>query len=181
MSALITDRYRDQQAQMHADVEHPYGVASAQFAASVAKVIDQYGVDELLDYGSGSRLTLINTIAEQRIVKRKFAYRAYDPAVEMYSATPEPTEMVACLDVLEHIEPLCLDSVLDDLKRVTKKIGFFTVSTVAAAKKLPDGRNAHLIIEPAEWWLPQITARFKLQSFQRMSNGFIVLVSPAEP
>lgn len=178
---LISPSYREQQAQMHADVEHPYGVASAQFAADVARVIDRYGVDELLDYGAGSRLTLINTISEQRIVRRKFAYRAYDPAVELYSKAPEPSEMVACIDVLEHIEPLCLDHVLDDLKRVTKKIGFFTVSTIEASKHLPDGRNAHLIVEPAEWWLPYITARFTLQTFQRMPGGFVVLVSPAAP
>ena len=165
---------------MHEDTAHPYGVASAQYAPMVAKIIDQYAVDDLLDYGAGSRLTLIKTIAEQRLSKRKFNYHAYEPAIEMYSKTPEPAEMVACIDVLEHIEPSCLDAVLDDLKRVTKKIGLFTVATVPAVKTLPDGRNAHLIIEPAEWWLPRITDRFMLQSFQRNKGGFVVLVSPME-
>lgn len=175
---LITERYRDQQKQMHETTV--YGIASAQYAPMVAKVIDQYAVDDLLDYGAGSRLTLIKTIAEQRLVKRKFNYHAYEPAIEMYAKTPEPAEMVACIDVLEHIEPNCLDAVLDDLKRVTKKIGLFTIATVPAGKTLPDGRNAHLIVEPAEWWLPRLTDRFMLQSFQRNKGGFVVLVSPLE-
>lgn len=175
---LISERYRDQQKQMHETTV--YGIASAQYAPMVAKVIDQYAVDDLLDYGAGSRLTLIKTIAEQRLVKRKFNYHAYEPAIEMYAKTPEPAEMVACIDVLEHIEPNCLDDVLDDLKRVTKKIGLFTIATVLAGKALPDGRNAHLIVEPAEWWLPKLTDRFMLQSFQRNKGGFVVLVSPLE-
>jgi hypothetical protein len=169
-----------QQTAMHADAANPYGIASAQYAPMVAKIIDQYAVDALLDYGAGSRLTLIRTISEQRLVKRKFEYHAYEPSGEEHSATPEPTEMVACIDVLEHIEPECLTAVLDDLKRLTMKIGLFTVSTVLAGKTLPDGRNAHLIVEPAEWWLPKITDRFKLQSFQRNKGGFVVLVSPIE-
>lgn len=175
---LISERYRDQQKQMHETTV--YGIASAQYATMVAKVIDQYAVDDLLDYGAGSRLTLIKTIAEQRLVKRKFNYHAYEPAIEMYAKTPDPAEMVACIDVLEHIEPDCLDAVLDDLKRVTSKIGLFTIATVPAGKTLPDGRNAHLIVEPAEWWLPRLTDRFMLQSFQRNKGGFVVLVSPLE-
>lgn len=165
---------------MHEDVAHPYGVVSAQYAPMVGKLIDQYKIDAVLDYGAGSRLTLIKTISEKRLVNRKFDYRAYEPAIEMYAKTPDPTQMVACIDVLEHIEPDCLDAVLDDLKRVTMQLGFFTVSCVPAGKTLPDGRNAHLIQEPPEWWLPKFTDRFKLQTFQRSPGGFMVLVSPAE-
>lgn len=177
---LITENYRAQQKVLHDDVKNPYGVVSAQYAPMVAKMIDQNGVSELLDYGAGSRLTLIKTISENRLVKRKFDYRPYEPAIEMYSKAPEPAEMVACIDVLEHIEPDLLENVLNDLKRVTKKIGLFTVSCVPAGKTLPDGRNAHLIQEPPEWWLPKITDRFCLQTFQRQKGGFIVLVSPLE-
>ena len=175
---LITDAYKEQQKQLHA--QGNYGVASAGYAATVARLIDQYQVEILLDYGAGSKLTLIKTIGEQRLVKRKFHYVPYEPAVDAYSRSPDPADLVVCLDVLEHIEPDLLDNVLDDLKRVTAKIGFFTVSTGPAAKVLPDGRNAHLIQERAEWWLPKFTDRFTLQSFQKGHGGFIVLVSPLE-
>lgn len=173
---LISEDYRKQQAHLH---EHTtYGIASAQYAPLVAKLIDQYGINELLDYGAGSRLTLIRTISDQRLVKRKFDYHPYEPAVPAHAAEPEPREMVACIDVLEHIEPECLDAVLNDLKRCTMKVGLFTVHCGPAGKTLPDGRNAHLIQEPPEWWLPKITDRFCLQTFQRTPEGFTVLVSP---
>ena len=84
--------------------------------------------------------------------------------------------MVACIDVLEHVEPQCLESVLDDLKRLTKRVGLFTVHTEPAKKTLPDGRNAHLIQQPPSWWLPKFLSRFDLVVFQRMPQGFWVAV-----
>jgi len=78
--------------------------------------------------------------------------------------------------VLEHIEPDLLDNVLDDLKRVTAGKGIFTVHTGEAVKTLPDGRNAHLIQQPPEWWLPGLIERFDLVAFNRMPMGFWVVV-----
>jgi 2-polyprenyl-3-methyl-5-hydroxy-6-metoxy-1,4-benzoquinol methylase len=98
-----------------------------------------------------------------------------------WSARPEPAEMVACVDVLEHIEPDKLENVLDDLRRCVKRVGFFSVSTVAAEKILSDGRNAHLIIEPPSWWLPKIQSRWDLQFFQRVEDGFFVIVTALAP
>lgn len=173
---LITDHYRAQQKALHD--EGSYGVVSAKYAPIVARLIDTHGIKRLLDYGAGSKLTLINAIADRRLCESKFDYVPYEPAIEKHSATPEPAEMVACIDVLEHIEPDLLDNVLDDLKRVTLRVGFFTVSCVPASKVLPDGRNAHLIQEEPEWWLPKFTDRFSLQTFQRVPGGFNVLVTP---
>lgn len=173
---LISPQYREQQKQLHETTV--YGTASAHYAKQVSKLIETHRVDELLDYGAGSRLTLIKTIGDGRLCERKFKYIPYEPAIEKYADTPEPAEMVVCLDVLEHIEPECLDDVLNDLKRVVKRLGFFTVSCEPAVKTLNDGRNAHLIQEPPQWWLPRITDRFELQTFQRVPGGFCVLVTP---
>lgn len=173
---LISEHYRAQQKHLHDTTE--YGTASAQYAPMVCKLINQHKITKVLDYGAGSRLTLIRAINELRKVDHAFNYVPYEPAVPDFAKEPEPAEMVTCIDVLEHIEPDFLDNVLNDLKRVTEKVGFFTVSCVPAQKTLPDGRNAHLIQEPPEWWLPKITDRFTLQTFQRVPGGFIVLVSP---
>lgn len=172
---LITDDYRAQQRTMHETTT--YGIASQHFAKLIARVMNQYHVSELLDYGAGSRLTLYKTLGEQRLVEHAFKYTPYEPAVEQYADTPEPTEMVACLDVLEHVEPELIDNVLDDLARVTKRCGVFSVSCVPALKTLPDGRNAHLIQQPPEWWLPKLMERFELQSYQMSEDGFVVLVT----
>ncbi len=78
--------------------------------------------------------------------------------------------------MLEHIEPALLDNVLDDLKRVTARVGVFTVHTGQAVKTLPDGRNTHLIQKAPAWWLPRILERFELVTFNRMPMGFWVAV-----
>lgn len=174
---LISETYREQQKALHEGGN--YGLTGKIYAPLVANVINKmHDVDSVLDYGCGKALSLIKTISEQRLVHRKFDYFPYDPAVDKFSKPPEPADMVACIDVLEHIEPECLDNVLNDLQRLVKKVGLFTVSSVPAAKILPDGRNAHLIQQEAEWWLPRLIERFKLQSFQRTEQGFNVLVFP---
>lgn len=171
---LITDEYRAQQKRLH---ENPaYGTASEAWAPLVAKLIDQFEADELLDYGAG-KLRLLKTIADKRLVKRRFRYIPYEPADDRYSSKPHPTEFVTCIDVLEHIEPECLDDVLDDLKRVVGHIGFFTIHTGPAVKVLDDGRNAHLIQEGMRFWVPKLDERFTIQTIQRTEGGFWTLVT----
>ncbi len=131
-------------------------------------MIDLMEVDHLLDYGCGHNQSLKKNLKP----KKAFKYQAYDPGVPEYSEEPVPAEMVVCIDVLEHIEPECLEEVLDHLESLTEKVLFCTIHTGPAGKVLPDGRNAHLIQKPYDWWLPNFTERFQLQGFHRRGNGF---------
>jgi hypothetical protein len=138
----------------------------------VGTIIDNLEINHLLDYGCGHNLSLRENLKPER----PFTYQAYDPGVEEYSDPPTPAEMVCCIDVLEHIEPECLDAVLDHLEELTEVILFATVHTGPAGKNLPDGRNAHLIQQPMEWWLPRFTERWTLQGAQmRGAQGFEVI------
>jgi hypothetical protein len=168
---LITEEYRLTQAKLH---ENPdYGVASVGYAPLVAQVANAVGATELLDYGAGKgRLGE----ALRKHLQRSIEIFHYEPARSEWSATPAPAQLVACIDVLEHIEPDLLDNVLDDLQRVTANTGVFTVHTGPAKRTLPDGRNAHLIQQPASWWLPKFMDRFELELFNRTPNGFWVVV-----
>jgi len=170
---LITDEYRRMQQALH---ENPnYGVASIEFAPLVADVIELLGVQQALDYGAGKGRLGTEL---RKFIQRPLDIRHYDPAIPQWSTTPEPCEFVACVDVLEHIEPELLDNVLDELKRLTLRAGLFTVHCGPAVKFLPDGRNAHLNQHPPAWWLPRILERFELVQFNRIPNGFWVGVEP---
>ncbi len=168
---LITDEYLAQQKSLH---ENPdYGVASVHYAPMVSQILEKTGVRDLLDYGAGK-----GRLGQNLKVRHRVDVSHYDPAIPQWASPPEPADMVACIDVLEHIETDCLNDVLDDLQRVTRVVGFFSVHTGPAIKTLPDGRNAHLIQAPAEWWLPKIMQRFYLRGFQREKDGnFWVLVN----
>ena len=168
---LISDDYRRQQEQLHTNPD--YGIASIGFAPIVAQLLEAFQMRTLLDYGAGKgRLG----ITLRQYTQRPLTIFHYDPAVPQWAARPEPCEFVACIDVLEHIEPALLDNVLDDLERVTAQVGVFTVHTLPAVKALPDGRNAHLIQQPARWWLPKLFERFELVTFTRTDMGFWVVV-----
>jgi hypothetical protein len=168
---LISDEYRRQQEQLH---ENPdYGTASVFFAPYVVSVVEAFKVRSLLDYGAGKGR--LGVILKQR-VQWPLTISHYDPAVPEWMARPDPCEFVACIDVLEHIEPPLIDNVLDDLQRLVLRAGMFTVHTTAAMKVLPDGRNAHLIQQPPAWWLPKLMQRFDLITFNRITYGFWVVV-----
>lgn len=147
-----------------------YGTASVAYAPLVSQIINRLQVTELLDYGAGKG-RLMNSLRVEHPLK----IQCYDPGVPDWSDAPIPMQMCTCIDVLEHIEPEHLGSVLDDLKRVTEVVGFFSVHTGPAKKTLSDGRNAHLIQRPPEWWLPKFMDRFELQTFQIVPEGFYVI------
>ena len=129
-------------------------------------------VDHLLDYGCGHNLSLKDNLEPIR----SFKYQCYDPGVPEYAEDPVAAQMVVCIDVLEHIEPDCLESVLDHLETLTEQVLFATIHTGPAGKKLPDGRNAHLIQKPYDWWLPHFTERFELQGFHKRGGAGFELI-----
>jgi len=169
---VITEDYRRLNAELHKDNEH-YGISGQKYAELVGGLAAAMGTDDILDYGAGKQ-TLANALPQ-------YAIKAYDPAIEYISTTPDPADLVVCTDVLEHIEPECLDAVLDDLVRVTKKVLIATVATRPANKTLSDGRNAHLIVEDFKWWLPKFWDRFDINQFQNMDGfQFMLIMQPRE-
>lgn len=171
---LISPAYREQNRELHKDPA--YGYSGHKFAKRAYALCERIGTLDILDYGCGKQ-TFERALG--------FAVKNYDPCIEGLDATPEPADVVVCVDVLEHIEPECLSAVLDDLQRVTKKLGLFSIACRPAKKTLPDGRNAHLIQEGAHWWLPQICTRFHLEEFCEYTDagkpvGFSVVVRNLE-
>lgn len=164
---LISDEYRELNARLH--VENPaYGVSSSRWAGQVAQLAQQIGSQDILDYGCGKGL-LKQTLG--------WPIREYDPAIPGKDAPPQPADLVVCTDVLEHIEPECLEDVLDDLQRLTKKIAFLNVATRPAKKFLADGRNAHLIQEQLPFWLPKFWQRFTLLALSTAPGEFNLIVA----
>lgn len=168
---LISENYRALQSKLH---ENPsYGVASLAYAPLVAKYVRLTNERQILDYGCGKgRLAQ----ALQLQIPWSLTINCYDPAIPHWSKSPDPCVFVACIDVLEHIEPECLDAVLDDLQRVSIKWGFFTVHCGAAIKILADGRNAHLTQQPPGWWIPKIANYFVIVEQALAHGGFWVFV-----
>jgi hypothetical protein len=148
---LITEPYRALNAELHAQ-RTDYGNRSARHAETVHRLMEQQDCETALDYGCG----------KGHLLQAVPGMVGYDPAIPEQAGTPEPADLVVCTDVLEHIEPDCLEAVLADLNRCTKKVAYLVISTRPARKTLPDGRNAHLIVQSADWWLAQLADYFQV-------------------
>ena len=165
---LITEEYRELNRKLHAGNKE-YGVTSKHYANDILAMCNSINDEDVLDYGCG-KAELARLLP--------FKIQSYDPCIEKYSNRPKPANVVACIDVLEHIEPECLDDVLEDISSFTKKAIFLTVATTEALKKLPDGRNAHLIVQDYTKWLPKLWEYFKLVNYSQRDYGFIFIGEP---
>ena len=168
----ISTKYLELQKKLH---ENPdYGVASISIAPVVKGFFEAGKFKSISDYGAGKKNL---SHALRNLGLENFDYHAYDPVFPEYGP-PQPADLVCCIDVLEHIEQEFLGNVLEDLKKIIVKVGFFTIATGPAEKFLADGRNAHLIQESSNWWLIKLCQYFKVEYFQKYPGECLILVSP---
>lgn len=174
---LISSEYKELNARLHKE-NLAYGVGGGRHAPVIMKLVanvtekDASGKPvppSVLDYGAGK-----GALAKAL----PFAIWEYDPAVPGKDEPPRAADVVACTDVLEHIEPEKLPYVLDDLRRCVKKVGYFVISTRAAAKTYADGRNTHLIIQGRDWWKHHLKRFFYLIKIVEKGSELHVFVAP---
>lgn len=165
---MYSPEYKALQEQFHRECPD-YGVSGHRYADQILGLANSLKTKDILDWGSGKG-TLQKALP--------FPIQQYDPFIPEHSARPVPADIVVSSDVLEHIEPEHLDAVLQDLYALTKKVLFLQVATRSAKKILPDGRNAHLIQQPANRWLLKLLPAFNIRQFQDMNGGFIAICTP---
>lgn len=156
--ALISKEYLAEMQRLHAD-PRGFGGKGRKWAGMIADLATQHWpVDCVLDYGCGQGSLGI------ALRGLGFRIRNYDPAIPKYSDMPKPSDLVACTDVLEHVEPDRLWAVLGHLAGCTQKAAFVVISTVETAKTLSDGRQAHISLHSRGWWLDILRPYFKVKA-----------------
>jgi hypothetical protein len=170
---LITERYLRSQRRLHKNPR--YGAASKKFTQFVVELIERESPASILDYGAGK--CALRASLGDAIDGLKFS--EYDPALGKIRHMPKGKfDLVCCIDVLEHIEPGCLGDVIQSIKEKTGRVAFMTIHTGPAGKFLDDGRNAHLIQKPAEWWRDILTKFF---SDVQMTIHDVTVIVEARP
>jgi hypothetical protein len=163
----ISPEYQAQQRELH-EREPAYGTTSQLYIDQVMQLIGENNVASVLDYGCGKgalKHFLGNMVRE------------YDPGIPGKDGEPEPADMVVCGDVLEHIEPDKLDSVLEHI-RCLGKCHLFVVHTTPAQKVLSDGRNAHLIVQPESWWRKKLSVNFDIVTWDSSEKRLCCFAKP---
>lgn len=162
---LITDEYRRLNETLH-NTNQYYGMSGHKYSDDILNICHNMNTKDVLDYGCG-KCTLANTLP--------FVIKKYDPAIRAFSEDPDEADIVACTDVMEHIEPRLLDDVLTHIRSKTKKMAYFVISTQPAKKILEDGRNAHLIIEGSTFWFNKLSEYFEILNFSKKGSCLAVI------
>jgi hypothetical protein len=164
-SLLCSPEYKQLLQQEHN--KGKWGVTAQALIKDIKEVMMRYEAKEVLDYGCGAGG--FKTALNDPSIK----VHEYDPGIQGKEQVPSPSDFVICIDVLEHIEPDKLKDVLKDLRRVTKGVGYFTISTIPASRILSDGRNAHLIVEDYDWWMSKLKDFKIINTVEHPSSIFV--------
>ena len=156
----ITEAYRKERELKY--LAPDAGESVGFYAPIVTQIIDRLKVSELLDYWCG-KAALMRAIKPMQELK----IQCYDPAMPGFAGDPIPMQMVTCIDVLQDVEPECIDAVLDDLKRVVGVVGFFTIRRTEEVPKIEKDLG---------WWLDKIMTRFELHTLQQTPFGYFLVV-----
>lgn len=130
----------------------------------------------LLDYGCGHgklKAQLENALECVEVTN-------YDPFDERWDEEPDEHDIVACMDVLEHVEEQCVDNVLKHIASKAKYGTVFFVGLHPAAKELPDGRNAHITLKHQEWWRQQVEKHLHVTEMMPYTRGVMIIASAKE-
>lgn len=154
---IINQDYQSQLEILHRAGKFNNGALAYQI---VEPFIKQYSPSTLLDFGCGHG-ALIDII---KLSHTEISVTGYDPGNSKFCQLPTETfDAVISTDVLEHIEPEHLDQTLKIMHDLIERCGFFRIACYPAKKNLPDGRNAHLIVESPDWWKQKIVSVMNMQ------------------
>ena len=142
---MISNEYKQQLNEMN-------GIKNFGKRKKIPKFLEsfimQHNPNSILDFGCGVG-SLVLTLQEaypKKIIK------GFDPGNKDFEVVPkEIFDLLISTDVLEHIEPEYLDETLKFLSTKSSLI-YHLIALEPSSVILPDGRNAHLILESPEWW-----------------------------
>ena len=138
----------------------------------------------VLDYGTGKGLLVERLRSE---LPEDMSVDGYDPAVEQWSTKPKSAyDILLCLDVLEHDEVNTINSVIAEIRSMTRHFCYIVIDLQPAVKKLSNGGNAHVLLAPVDWWVSRFSQTFAcLTTFTLMhENGWqqkLVIAASHDP
>lgn len=169
----ISEQYRAENNRQHTE-STGYGENGFRHLQNVLATAGRFGCESVLDYGCGK-----GTLAAHAKRISPLPFANYDPAIPDFAAEPKPADLVVCTDVLEHIEPICLQDVLQHLASLGNIGFYFQIACRPAKRILSDGRNAHLLIREPYFWLDNVRNHFDVTDFRAIPEHSVVIAGRA--
>lgn len=143
----VSPAYRTQLNLLH-DRDPTWGASARRWEGPVRAFANRLGARTILDYGCGKGMLKLGL--------KEFSIHEYDPGIKGLDADPPVCDLVAALDVIEHIEPSELGATLAHMADRARLGILGVIALYPSGTRLPDGRDAHLIVEPPGWWTERI-------------------------
>lgn len=166
----ISDEYRALNRREH-EAADGYGIRGHLHLKHVLHLAERSKSTSVLDYGCGQA-----TLAKHARRVSEIPFACYDPAIPEYAADPEPADLVSCTDVLEHIEPLYLGSVLEHIATLAQRAVYLQIACRPAKRVLSDGRNAHLIVREPHQWFDMIREHFEIIEYKAAPGHSVIII-----
>lgn len=157
---MLSDSYKALLKENHAQAgTKKWGRSGGRnFGARIAEFLtSRPQIKSVMDFGAGQ--TTLEGKVRELIPERyeQLIWTNYDPGIEGIDIAPTGIfDLVLSSDVLEHVEPDQLPQVLKWLYERTKYYQYHLIACDPCKSTLPDGRNAHLIVETPEWWFNRL-------------------------
>ena len=140
------------------------GKSTLVYAKLIKQIIKKNNIKDMLDYGCGKGFYYDNPVNSHELkIKSLRDYwnigiNLYDPCFKKNSVLDNNRrfDLVICIDVLEHIPSEDIDWVLEKIISKVKKFAFINIACHPAIALLPNKENAHININPPEWWHKKI-------------------------
>ena len=161
---MHVDGYKLSNGKIRTSEETYNGKSTLIFAKLIKEIITKNNIKTMLDYGCGKGFFYKNPSNQNGLeitsLKNYWGIDIdlYDPCFEENSNLDENKsyDLVACIDVLEHIPTNDINWVLEKLLTKAKKYLFINVACHPAIALLPNGNNAHVYVQPPKWWYEKI-------------------------
>lgn len=143
---MISNEYKKILTTIHET--SPFGKRS-KMPKYLESFVSKVNPTSMLDFGCGKgRLVDYLTEAYPNV-----AVSGYDPGNTKFDRSLDDVyvDLLLSTDVLEHVEPEYIDDTLAYLSTKSRYV-YHLIAMSPAKLILPDGRNAHLILESKEWW-----------------------------
>lgn len=167
-------------SELHKNQKHYTGKSIRTGLPQIVELVQKTNPRRLLDYGCGKGHQY--SVHKVHEAWGGLQPHCFDVGVPAFSDEPAgPFDGVICTDVMEHIDPADVDTILDDIFSFLPErddggtsFAFFFISCRPAKNKmLPDGRNVHLCVREPEWWESRLSmfARPRLEIVARYDLG----------
>lgn len=153
---------------------------SIQFFTEIEK---ENTIDSIVDIGSGKGNLLKRLPKDKELFSydldcfydknslKHVLFQKLDLSQKDQLQSIKETDFLFCLDVLEHLEKECIESIL----KVFSEKSNFCFLTVANHSDIINGVELHLIQEDQVYWNEKISKYFKIISFETLYNNRLML------